>query len=106
MKKTPSPTSWWKVYRQPILEQSLFYTSGKQLYIYHLASHQKIIKSNIAPSNERVIHLALVPLELKEIKETEMLSQIIPLSSTNIKNWQNLCFLRSPQSHYMLVTST
>ncbi|CAD8076465.1 unnamed protein product [Paramecium primaurelia] len=91
-----------------IIVESMFlaYNVANKLYIYHLASHQKIIQSTLIKNSDKIIQMLLVQVNAKIIKEQELQAAIIPLSTTNLKNWQNLCFLKQQQINNIIFSLT
>ncbi|CAD8184123.1 unnamed protein product [Paramecium octaurelia] len=91
-----------------IIVESMFlaYNVGNKLYFYHLASHQKIIQSTLIKNSDKITQMLLVQVNAKIIKEQELQAAIIPLSTTNLKNWQNLCFLKQQQINNIIFSLT
>ncbi|CAD8105306.1 unnamed protein product [Paramecium sonneborni] len=91
-----------------IIVESTFlaYNVGNKLYFYHLASHQKIIQSTLIKSSDKIEQMLLVSVNAKIIQEQELQAAIIPLSTTNLKNWQNLCFLKQQQINNLIFSLT
>ncbi|CAD8178304.1 unnamed protein product [Paramecium pentaurelia] len=91
-----------------IIVESMFlaYNVANKLYIYHLASHQKIIQSTLIKNSDKITQMLLVQVNAKIIKEQELQAAIIPLSTTNLKNWQNLCFLKQQQINNIIFSLT
>ncbi|CAD8180657.1 unnamed protein product [Paramecium octaurelia] len=91
-----------------IIVESTFltYNVGNKLFLYHLASHQKIIQSTLIKSTDKIKQMLLVQVNVKIIKELELQAAIIPLSTTNLKNWQNLCFLKQQQINNIIFSLT
>ncbi|CAD8199231.1 unnamed protein product [Paramecium pentaurelia] len=92
----------------------LTYNVGNKLFIYQLASHQKIIQSTLIKNSDKITQMLLVQVNVKIIKEQELQPAIIPLSTTNLqynfninrKNWQNLCFLKQSQINNIIFSLT
>ncbi|CAD8110194.1 unnamed protein product [Paramecium sonneborni] len=91
-----------------IIVESTFlaYNVGNKLFFYHLASHQKIIQSTLNKSSDKIIQMLFAQVNVKIIKEQELQAAIIPLSTTNQKNWQNLCFLKQQQINNLIFSLT
>ncbi|KAM3128166.1 hypothetical protein pb186bvf_019713 [Paramecium bursaria] len=81
----------------------IFYTYGTKLSAYDLSTHSQVIHTNIR--YEPIQGLFLIPVDIQPIKQKKIFQRLIPLPNTQLKNWQNLSFLKSKQQNYITLTT-